>query len=136
MPRNLGSGGKQGGFRRLRHRGKDLILVDLNSGRREDCERALEAADELAREGSEAKARCLVDMTDACVDPDLTLRWKRAAPEHLLAMEKAAVLGADGLRQIALSGYLMYARLLGLAGVEKVRQFKDKQAALAWLSED
>ena len=123
-----------GSLQRLRHKGRNVAFLNLRGSSRATCEAALASMDMAAREPT-SPLRLLVDITDSCVDPDVMLRWKRSAPEHLGKLERAAVLGAEGLRQVALSGYLYYARLMGLESVGKVRQFKAKEEALEWLSE-
>ena len=114
--------------------GQPILIIDFN---RSTPQESLAMLDELAAvfEGQALKSvRALSDLTEVVYDPSVSQRWKAALLKYSPYMRASASYGATGLAVVATMAaieLLEWFQIPVLGG--RIRLFKNKDKALAWL---
>ena len=75
----------------------------------------------------------LTDVTEAAYDPAISNKWKAIRLKHDDKIHASAIFGLSGLVGVAIRSFLDLRELLNLSGSRKLRIFKTRDQALAWL---
>jgi hypothetical protein len=117
--------------------GQPVLMIDFNHSTPAE---SLAMLDELDRvfEGQALKSvRALSDLTEVVYDPSVSQRWKSALLKYSPYMRASASYGATGLAVVATMAaieLLEWFQIPVLGG--RIRLFKNKEKALAWLLKD
>lgn len=114
----------------IEHKGKRILYSNLQGMDSDQVIAATEQVAQMVREiPSPTRIRFLTDFSDAVVDTRAMAKLKEAGEEVFEPrMEKAAVLGIEGIRHILLAAYN---RVTG--GGKNQKLFDNQDDALAWL---
>lgn len=78
--------------------------------------------------------RMLTDVTDAQYEPSVANKWKAIRIQYDPLIKASAIYGLNGLVGVAVRALLELMDMLGLnRGQRKLRIFKTRESALAWL---
>jgi len=88
----------------------------------------------VIRDQAPGSVRMLTDVTEASYEPSISNKWKAARLQQDAYFHASAVFGLSGLVGVAVRSLVDLMALLNLVkSSRKVRIFKTKDQALAWL---
>ena len=78
--------------------------------------------------------RMLSDVTEAQYEPSVANKWKAIRIQHDPIIKASAIYGLSGLVGVAIRAFLELLDMLGMNRTQKkLRIFKNRESALAWL---
>jgi len=116
--------------------GKEILFIDL---RQATLPESLAAQGAFVREMQsrpENSVLVLTDVTACAYDSSVSTRWKTEGLAHARLIRGSAIFGISGMVGLALRGLIEVLRIMGLGRTgDKVKLFKTRSEALAWLQQ-
>ncbi len=120
----------------INHQGVPILVMDFSHATPAESLAAIDGfLPAIIKEQAPASVRMLTDVTEASYEPSISNKWKAARLQHDAYFHASAVFGLSGLVGVAVRSLVDLMALLNLVkSSRKVRIFKTKDQALAWLA--
>jgi hypothetical protein len=118
----------------LNHLGVTILVLDFSRATPAESLALIDDFIPVIKDQPAGSVLMLTDLTDASYEPSISNKWKAVRLQHDAQIRSSAIFGISGLVGVAVRSFVELMELLNIprAG-RKLRIFKTKEQALAWL---
>lgn len=116
------------------HQGVDFLMMDFSHATVAESLALMDDYAKALRDKPALSVRMLTDVTEAQYEPSVANKWKAIRIQHDPIIKASAIYGLGGLVGVAIRAFIELLDMLSLnRGHKKLRIFKTRELALAWL---
>jgi hypothetical protein len=116
------------------HQGVNVLMMDFTRASPAESLALMDQFPVFIKDQPEASVRMLTDVTESSYEPSIANKWKAIRLQHDAMMRASAVIGLSGLVGVSIRSFIELLEFLNIPRANrKVRIFKTKDQALAWL---
>jgi hypothetical protein len=119
----------------INHQGVPILVMDFSHATPAESLAAIDGFVPAIISQPKGSVRMLTDVTEASYEPSISNKWKAVRLQYDAYFHASAIFGLSGLVGVAVRSMVDLMALLNIAKASrKVRIFKTKDQALAWLA--
>jgi hypothetical protein len=116
------------------HQGAPYLMLDFSHATVAESLALMDHFSAALKDQAPLSVRMLTDVTEAQYEPSVANKWKAIRIQHDPTIKASAIYGLNGLVGVGIRAFLELLDMLGLnRGQKKLRIFKTRESALAWL---
>ncbi len=116
------------------YQGVDYLMMDFSHASVAESLALMDDYAKALRDKPALSVRMLTDVTEAQYEPSVANKWKAIRIQHDPVIKASAIYGLSGLVGVAIRAFIELLDMLSLnRGHKKLRIFKTRELALAWL---
>ena len=116
------------------HQGVPVLMMDFTRASPAESLALMDLFPDFMKDQPKESVRMLTDVTDSAYEPAIANKWKAIRLQYEPMMKASAVIGLSGLVGVSIRAFIELLEFLNIPRASrKVRIFKTKDQALAWL---
>ena len=117
----------------INHQGIPILVLDFSRATPAESLSLIDDFVPVIKEQPLGSVRMLSDVTESSYDAAISNKWKAVRVQYNDYFHASAIIGLSGLVGVAVRSFVELLDFLNLSRSKKLRIFKTKDQALAWL---